>query len=85
MNSSALCKFRTQCVRNHGDLLSLRPPQKESMEILARLCELLPLEKGTDTTKALAALRADFPTVEDFALAPKEESFASEETESNEP
>ena len=46
--------------------LSLRAPQRESLEILARLCELLPLEKETDTAKALAALRADFPTVEDF-------------------
>ena len=46
--------------------LSLRAPQRESLEILARLCELLPLEKETDITKALAALRADFPTVEDF-------------------
>lgn len=46
--------------------LSLRAPQRESLEILARLCELLPLEKETDIAKALAALRADFPTVEDF-------------------
>jgi len=46
--------------------LSLRPPQRESLEILARLCELLPLEKETDTAKTLAALRTDFPTVEDF-------------------
>jgi type III restriction enzyme len=46
--------------------LSLRPPQRESLEILARLCELLPLEKETDIAKALSALHADFPTVEDF-------------------
>ncbi len=53
-------------VNSIASRLSLRLPQKESLEILARLCELLPLEKGTDITKALAALRADFPTVEDF-------------------
>ena len=48
--------------------LSLRAPQRESLEILARLCELLPLEKETDVAKALAAIRADFPTVEDFEM-----------------
>ncbi len=43
-----------QHVNQIASRLSLRPPQKESLEILARLCELSPLEKGTDTAKVLA-------------------------------
>ncbi len=27
--------------------LSLRPPQRDSLEILARLCDIVPLEKNT--------------------------------------
>ncbi len=46
--------------------LSLRAPQRESLEILARLCEIVSLEKDGDTAQALAAVRSEFPTVEDF-------------------
>src|SRR3990172_10151680 len=46
--------------------LSLRPPQKISLEILARLCEIVSLEKGADATQAIRAIQAEFPTVTDF-------------------
>ncbi len=49
--------------------LSLRPPQRESLEILARVCDFLPLEKGADVAaleKALQAVKDVFPTVTDF-------------------
>jgi type III restriction enzyme len=46
--------------------LSLRPPQRESLEILDQICELLPLAKDTDTAQALEAIRSAFPSVADF-------------------
>lgn len=46
--------------------LSLRTPQKDSLEILSRICEIIPLEKNTDTAGALEAIRSEFPTVEEF-------------------
>jgi len=46
--------------------LSLRPPQKISLEILARLGEIISLEKGADAAQALRAIQAEFPTVADF-------------------
>ncbi len=46
--------------------LRLRPPQRESLEILARICEILPLEKHADTAAALQAVKTEFPTVTDF-------------------
>ena len=52
--------------------LSLRPPQRESLEILDHVCELLPLAKDTDIAQALEAIRSAFPSVADF-----ERDFAS--------
>ncbi|PSH05051.1 MAG: type III restriction endonuclease subunit R [Acidobacteria bacterium] len=46
--------------------LSLRAPQRESLEILDRVCDLLPLTKETDTAQALEAIRSAFPSVADF-------------------
>src|SRR5690606_36892608 len=46
--------------------LSLRPPQRESLEILARVCEIIELSKDADPAAALAAIKSEFPTVEDF-------------------
>ena len=46
--------------------LSLRPPQRESLELLARLCDILPLEKDADVAAALRAVKAEFPVVTDF-------------------
>jgi len=46
--------------------LSLRSPQRESLEILAKVCDLIPLEKKTDTAQAIEAIQSQFPTVTDF-------------------
>jgi len=52
--------------------LSLRSPQRESLEILDKVCELLPLTKDVDAAQALEAIRTAFPSVTDF-----ERDFAS--------
>jgi len=46
--------------------LSLRPPQRRSLEILDRVAEIAPPRKGTDLEAALAAIRSEFSTVTDF-------------------
>lgn len=46
--------------------LSLRSPQRQSLEILDRVTELVPPRKGADIEAALAAIRSEFPTVTDF-------------------
>jgi len=46
--------------------LSLRPPQRESLEILDRVCNLIPLKKDVDIQRALEAIKEEFPTVTDF-------------------
>lgn len=46
--------------------LSLRPPQQQSLEILNRICEILPPKKGADLSAGLAAIQSEFPTVTNF-------------------
>lgn len=46
--------------------LSLRPPQRKSLEILDRLTEIVPPKKSADSQAALAAVMAEFPAVTDF-------------------
>ncbi len=46
--------------------LSLRPPQRQSLEILDRIVEIVPPRKGADIEVALAAVRSEFPSVTDF-------------------
>lgn len=46
--------------------LSLRSPQRRSLEILDRITEIVPPRKGTDPAAALEVIRAEFPTVTDF-------------------
>ena len=46
--------------------LSLRPPQRRSLEILDRITEIVPPKKGADVTVALAAIQKEFPKVTDF-------------------
>lgn len=46
--------------------LSLRPPQRRSLEILDRITEIVPPRKGSDLAVALEVIRAEFPTVTDF-------------------
>lgn len=46
--------------------LSLRHPQRHSLEILDQITELASLRKGDDPKAALEALKAEWPTVTDF-------------------
>lgn len=46
--------------------LSLRSPQRESLEVLARICEIAPPTKDADRTSALAAIQSEFAGVTDF-------------------
>lgn len=46
--------------------LSLRPPQRRSLEILHRITEIVPPGKASDTVSQLAAIRDEFPMVSDF-------------------
>jgi type III restriction enzyme len=46
--------------------LSLRPPQRTSLEILQRITEIAPPKKGVDTAALLTAIQSEFTTVTDF-------------------
>ena len=46
--------------------LSLRPPQRLSLEILDRVTEIVPPQKETDISAALATIKSEFLTVTDF-------------------
>jgi type III restriction enzyme len=46
--------------------LSLRAPQRRSLEILDRLTEIVPPSKGADIAAALDVIRSEFPSVTDF-------------------
>ena len=54
---------RVNTISNH---LSLRPPQRISLEILARVCDTIPLEKNADLDQALQVIQSEFPSVSDF-------------------
>ena len=53
-------------VNSIANRLSLRPPQRDSLEILARLCDIIPLQKNTDVIQAIKAVQTEYPTVTDF-------------------
>lgn len=53
-------------VNTIANRLSLRHPQREALAILARLGELLPLQKHQEVARALPLVQAEFPTVTDF-------------------
>ncbi len=46
--------------------LSLRPPQRTSLEILDRITEIVSPRKEADLAAALEIIRSEFPTVTDF-------------------
>ncbi|HEV2642916.1 MAG TPA: DEAD/DEAH box helicase family protein, partial [Candidatus Elarobacter sp.] len=46
--------------------LSLRAPQRDSLEILARVAEIVPLSKDRDVQQALATIQSEYPGVTDF-------------------
>ena len=53
-------------LKNISQRLSLRPPQSESLAILAEIAELLPLSKNSDLADDLAKINERFPSVVDF-------------------
>jgi len=53
-------------VNTIANRLSLRPPQRTSLETLARICEIVSLEKGADVAGALQTVASEFSTVKDF-------------------
>ncbi len=56
--------------------LSLRTPQRRSLEILDRVMEIAQPHKGGDLKAALDVIRSEFPPVEDFEHAFPSLSFA---------
>ncbi|MBM4165153.1 MAG: type III restriction endonuclease subunit R, partial [Lentisphaerae bacterium] len=46
--------------------LSLRKPQRDALEMLARITEIAPPAKNADRAAALSSIRSEYPTVSDF-------------------
>ena len=46
-------------VNTMSNRLSLWPPQRDSLKILARLCEIVPLQKDGDAAQALEIIKSD--------------------------
>jgi len=46
--------------------LSLRDPQRHSLEILARVTEIIPPRKNADIAAALEVIKSEYPSVTDF-------------------
>lgn len=57
---------RVSTVNMVANRLSLRTPQRESLELLAQICDILPLEKGQDADEALERVKSQYPSVEAF-------------------
>ncbi len=55
-----------QLVNNIVNRLSLRHPQRQSLEILDRICELLNIPNIADRETSLAAIKKEFPSFTDF-------------------
>lgn len=49
-----------------AERLSLRPPQRRSLEILDRITEIAPPRKEVDLRASLAAIENEYSTVADF-------------------
>ncbi len=59
-------KFYTYHSKYIENILSLRPPQRESLEIFSRLCDVLSLSKTPDLYAELEAVHGLFPTLSSF-------------------
>lgn len=46
--------------------LSLRPPQRQSLDILQRITEIAPPHRGTDAVQVLGAIQSEYPQVTSF-------------------
>lgn len=59
-------KFYTYHSKYINNVLALRPPQHDSLEIFARLCDVLSLSKKPDLEAELDAVHELFPTLSSF-------------------
>lgn len=59
-------KFYTYHSKYIENVLALRQPQRESLEIFARLCDVLSLSKEPDLDAELEAVHSLFPTLSSF-------------------
>ena len=59
-------KFYTYHSKYISNILALRPPQHESLEIFAHLCDVLSLSKEPDLNEELKAVNKLFPTLSSF-------------------
>lgn len=48
--------------------LSLRPPQRQSLEILDRVMEIAHPAKDADAAAMLEVIRGEYPTLSDFEI-----------------
>lgn len=55
-----------QHVNMISNRLSLRKPQRDSLEILQRICEIVPLEKDQDNNNSLNTIQSEFKNVTSF-------------------
>ncbi len=55
-----------QHVNAVSNRLSLRTPQKESLLILDRLCEIVDFQKDMDVEQALKTIQSEYPSIENF-------------------
>jgi len=55
-----------QHINSIAHRLSLRTPQRDSLEILARVCEIVDLDKSSNAQEQLEIIKSEFPTVESF-------------------
>jgi type III restriction enzyme len=72
LSSSSALNQRSNHSKRVNDIagrLSLRKPQRESLEILNRVTEIISLRKGADRDTALDAIRSEFPGVSEFERA----------------
>jgi type III restriction enzyme len=53
-------------VNRISNRLSLRTPQRESLEILDRLCDIATFQKDADTAELLKVIQSEFSQVKDF-------------------
>ncbi len=64
-------------VQSIANRLSLRPPQRESLEILHDIVEVLHPRKGQDVEQALASFKAAFPRLVEHGFEEFERNFPS--------
>ena len=46
--------------------LSLRQPQRNSLDILSRVCDVISLENGSDPAQSLETIKSLYPSVTNF-------------------